>query len=74
MLNLLGFDEFRVSRHQADTLDFNKIFCYLHSQKVESASKHSEFAEAETEVRSEEVDFTSIFGAVKQKPIRELMT
>lgn len=70
----MSSDDFCVFRLQADTLDFNKFFHRVYGQRFESATKLLKLVGINAEKRSEEPNFTYVFGAVEQKLLLELVT
>lgn len=54
--------------------DFNELFRWLHGQRYESTTKLFALAVVKAEKRSGGSHFTSVFGAVKLKLLRELGT
>lgn len=74
LLKVLSSDEFCVSYLQVDSPDFGEFFRWVHGQWFEPASKPLELAGDKADKHLEGFRFTSIFGAVEQKLLRELGT
>lgn len=73
LLKAMSSGEFRISRRQADTMNFNTFPRRVHGQRFESASNLLNLAVDKADKRSEGSHFTYVFAAAKQKPLRELV-